>query len=941
MDEIKISGGDSNIEISGGEDISIKGKEDKINVDAGKRDIEIKGDDNKVKIIKEKGINFFKNKRNQKILIFSLLVIIIIFGFWIRIQNIPLLIDSTTGEKIPLALDPYYFLRVAETIVEGGGLPEFDSMRYPSLHLPFQDQFTSHSIILFYKIGEIFNKNLTLNQADIISPVILFILGMILFFFLIKKLTKSNSIALLSSAFLALIPSYLYRTMAGFADHEAIGMVGFFLTLLIGSSALIKLNKKIDLKKISLYGGLLGLASAFTILAWSGVANFIFMIIPLAFFIFWLLKSQNKEKSVLKNTLTFYLIWIISLFIFGGIFGASLLGILNKYLISSQGILSVFVLGFMSLDYFLMKKSKIKKNRQGYVFGILIGLGILLMIIKGNNVFSVLGSVWNKLISPFGEGRVGSTVAENAQPYLKNWINEMGKSFFWMFIAGITYLGFEISKGIKKVKEKRYFIFFWILMIFGIIFSKTSASSILNGDNFISQAVYFIPLFLFLGYSIKLYYNKQLEIKSELIFIASWMFFMIIFARSAVRFFFLITPFVCFSASFFVIKTFEYFRKNKDELLKIVLGIILILGIIGAGWNLFVFAGSSISQSKQTGPSANYQWQNAMSWVRENTPEDSIFVHWWDYGYWVQYLGERATITDGGHANGFWDHLIGRYVLTTPNPASALSFMKAHKVSYLLIDQTDLGKYAAYSKIGSDGEHNNYDRFASFGTLISEKSQIQETSEGMIRLYQGGIGVDEDIVYEYEGKKTFIPGPIYDNEGNPNYKAYLGGVSIEISNSNEIESAKAIYIYNNQQIMVPLKYVYIGDELVDLGGGLDAVFRLYPRFYSANGQYQIDSVGAGIYLSPKVSKSLFAQLYLMDDPLNKYSSLELAHSEPNYMVKDLKNQGALVDEFIYYQGFRGPIKIWKVNENPNIIAREEFLQASGNYAEFDDLEFKK
>jgi len=38
-----------------------------------------------------------------------------------------------------------------------------------------------------------------------------------------------------------------------------------------------------------------------------------------------------------------------------------------------------------------------------------------------------------------------------------------------------------------------------------------------------------------------------------------------------------------------------------------------------------------------------------MSWVRENTNPGEVFVHWWDYGYWVEYLGERPTLADGGH----------------------------------------------------------------------------------------------------------------------------------------------------------------------------------------------------------------------------------------------------------------------------------------------------
>jgi len=129
-----------------------------------------------------------------------------------------------------------------------------------------------------------------------------------------------------------------------------------------------------------------------------------------------------------------------------------------------------------------------------------------------------------------------------------------------------------------------------------------------------------------------------------------------------------------------------------------------------------------------------------MSWVRDNTAENSIFTSWWDYGYFVQYLGERPTITDGGHANGFWDHLIGRYLLTTPKPETALSFMKSHNVSYLLIDPTDLGKYPAYSKIGGD---ENFDTFSVITTGVIDDKQTMETADTIRRVYNIGGVVDE------------------------------------------------------------------------------------------------------------------------------------------------------------------------------------------------------
>ncbi len=42
-------------------------------------------------------------------------------------------------------------------------------------------------------------------------------------------------------------------------------------------------------------------------------------------------------------------------------------------------------------------------------------------------------------------------------------------------------------------------------------------------------------------------------------------------------------------------------------------------------------------------------WKLAGDWIRENTPEDALLVHWWDYGYYMQTFAIRRTIVDGGN----------------------------------------------------------------------------------------------------------------------------------------------------------------------------------------------------------------------------------------------------------------------------------------------------
>ena len=888
-------------------------------------------------------INFFKNKKVQNILIIILLLLIIIFGVWIRTQNIVLLVDQTTGKYIPIALDPFYFLRMAETIVEQGGLPAVDLMRYPSVGLGFTHEILPQTVVLLYKMINIFDKEITLQFVDIISPVIFFGLGLLVFFFLIYFLTKSKITALISSTFLAFIPTYLYRTMAGFSDHEALGMFAFFLVLLGYGLSLKFLEKegKKDIIKVIFFGLLVGFLSAFSVASWGGGANFIFMIIPLSFGLFWLIKSQNLEetsKKYLRNLLIFYLSWFVFSILSGLIYGFSFMEMVGRVLLRSSSLISGIVLLFVLVDFSLIrfknkikfiKKEKLEKYRVLYSLLIVALIGLIFLIFQGS-LSSFISDIFDRFIHPFGAGRTGLTVAENKPPFLEDWIGQIGKIFFWFFYLGMLFVGFNISKGIGKKKNKILFSLFWIVMISGILFSRISPNSLFDGTNFISRLVYLGGLILFFGYSVWLYFKDRIKIKSELLIIFAWLFFMLIAGRGAIRLLFMITPFAAFIGGYFLVNLFDYTKKSRDDLFKMILGIALIISLIVAIITFNSFINITSVQAKTTGPSASLQWQSAMSWVRDNTAENSIFVHWWDYGYWVQYLGKRPTVTDGGHGIGYWDHLIGRYLLTTPEPEIALSFMKSHNVSYLLIDPTDLGKYPAYSIIGSD--ETGEDRLSQIPVMILDPNQIQETADKEIRVYQGGVLVDEDIIYDQGDQKIFLPAN----------KAVIAATILEISrtgNQISIGQPQGIFIYNNQQINIPIRYVYFKRELIDLGSGLDAVIRIIPAASSTGQNIQFDDLGAVIYLSPKVSKSLFAQLYLMDDPFKKYPTIKLAHSTPDFFVNSLNIQGANIKDFVYFNGFRGPIKIWEIDYPDNIISKKEFLRTSGNFAEFDNLKF--
>jgi len=889
----------------------------------------------KIKEESKKIFEFLKQKKVLIVITIILLALIIGISANIRTNNISILKDVTTGEYLTADLDAFYWLRLAEILDVNGSYPEYDDMRYPLLKLPFSNELLPSTLVFLHKVLSPFSDTMTLRYVDVIYPVIFFVLSMIVFFFLILKLTKSKIVALLSSFFLAIIPSYLFRTMAGVSDHEPLGMFAFFLALLAFTISMEIIEKKNSWKLSILLGIITGFFTVFNIAAWSGIATFTLLIIPLTIFILWITNKQNEgEKRNFKEYLLFYIFWLISFISLGFIFSYPAKTILGLTL-NLRGIAIYLILVFLIVDYILMnlKNNKLKEIGK-YRIIVSLALSLIFLVLMGlilnQNIGFSLSNIISSIIRPFGGGRTGSTVAENALPYTIDIINQIGKVLFWLFFAGALIVGLDFSKGIGKKKNKILFSFLWILMICGILFHRYSTASIFNGEHFISKLFYIGSILLFAGNFIWIYFKDKIETKSENVIILLLTFFMALAGISAIRLLFILTPVVCFVSAYALIKTYKYAKESKEEIIKMILYIALIGIIILLVFTSVAYIKTIKAQSVSIGSSANPQWQYAMKWVRENTLPGEIFVHWWDYGYWVQYMGERPTVADGGHGNGYWDHLIGRYLLTTPNPQSALSFMKTQNVSYLLIDPSDIGKYPAYSSIGSD--EGGIDRYSFIPVMVSNPTQVQETKNGTIRIYNGGFGLDEDILYEKEGEKdVFLP-----MQG-----AGLGGIIVQEEN-NKFQQPIAAYIYNGNQINLPIRYIYYNGKLYDFKNGTNSIIYIIPQIKQVNTGIQLDEKGALIYFSPKVANSLVAQLYLMNDPLNKYEGVELAHSEPDPLETSIEMySGKDINEFFYFNGIRGPLKIWKVNPPEYIIAREEFSMTSGEYAGLDNLTLVK
>ncbi|MBU2496435.1 MAG: hypothetical protein KJ767_00045 [Nanoarchaeota archaeon] len=841
-------------------------------------------------------------RRTPEILYYFLLLIIIWIGTWIRTRNIPLI----QANSLPADPDSALFLRYMQTIIDHGYLPLIDNLRYIPLgfNTLAESRFLPYFLAYMYKIIHIFNPAISVLRVDMLYPVILFPFIIIVFFLFVKKIFDWKT-ALVSSALLAVIPAFLQRTMIGLSDKEPLGMLLLFLCFYFLVSAL----KEEKIKFTVIYGLFAGLFAGLLGLVW-GAISFVFMIVGLTFLTFLFL--GNFKKKDFASYLAFLIAMTPVLFISARF---SIIGLLTD---PSSAIIYFPLLPF--LIYFLMQsklKEKLILKLPHNVTSILVS-GIIAIIgfifLKGfSSTLSLLSDIKLQLLHPFGIIRLTLTVAENQQPFISSWIDNFGY-LFWLMIFGVvlvTYLIFSVFNN----KYKYWFTGISAIFIFSLIFSRYKPDSIFNGTNTISQFTYFGGMILFVGVLIYVYLNtfkkdkktfeKFSEIDKTLLFLFICFVWFAIGARGAIRLIFLFSPIVVIFASFLIIKIVDYGLKFKDNVFKIIIIILISFVAISIFYTSFQ---SSASYTSAMYPNLNPQWTNAMNWVKDNTPEDSVFSHWWDYGYWVQTAGERATVLDGGNALPYWDHLMGRYVLTSPHDEEALEMLYTHNSTHLLIDPSDIGKYPAYSLIGSD---ENYDRYSWINVFGLNEQATQETRNGTIFLFQGGTPLDEDFMWNNE---LFI-----------GQRAGIGGFIVETIQEQDniiLKKPTAIFVKDNKRVDIPLNCIFFNNRKIEYEGeGLDGCLYIMPKLTTDG---RINNLGTAYYLSPRTKNSLMARLYLFgeDNP-----NFKLVHVEEDFVVTSIREQSGLnIPSIIDFNGIRAPIKIWEINYPYDIKSDSFYLE---------------
>jgi len=876
-------------------------------------------------------------KRRYNYVLYILLLIIIWIN--IKIRTFPMKIRPETGNPglwdittnswtLGPDLDPFLFLRWAKEIIATGTLSIHDSMRYVPVGFNTSSELKllSYLIAWTHNIISFFSPNSTVNYGGVIFPVIMSVFSTIAIFLLVRKVfenfgkKESNISGLIASALFITFPALLPRMIAGIPEKEAPGTFFMILSFYL----IIEAWKSKNNLNALIFGILAGISTALMGLVWGGVI-YLFATIGGAFFIAYLLGKIDVKETIVVTS------WILSTILI-------LVSTSDRYtlkgMLSSEYMAIGILIAITSIIYIFVKNNKIKDKFQKlyknkiplhlsiFIFTIVLGIIVASIIFGPSFVPDKIDSLKSQVTVPTTD-RLGVTVAENRQPYFSEWKPFLSPSiiknkvplFFWLFFIGVIVLFYETIKNFK-LKEKVLLTSTYTFMLLGVIFSRSSPDKIMNGVSSQSKFFLFGSMVLFglslLYVAYQKYKKKEVfqlkEIDFGYLLIHVFLLVTLFAAKGGVRLIMFLGIPGAILIAYLIVKQTMVARENKDEHKKVIMWGLFIIIILGGAYTLY----SNYEVSKATAynhvPSSyTQQWQKAMSWVRENTSENAVFGHWWDYGYWVQSIGERATMLDGGNAIFYWNYLMGRHVLTGETEEEALEVLYTHNVTHFLIDSTEIGKYSAYSSIGSD---DNYDRFSFIQPLIKNNQATQKSGNITLLVFSSnGIALDEDILFVDENRQD-----VFLSQSNSG----LLQIVVPVENENQFMQPYGIYVSQGRQIKIPFRYLYYGGKLADFNSGLNATAFVMPSVDSQ----RFEPFGASMYLSPRNMRTLWVHLYLLGEGEN----FILVHNQPSPIVETLRFQGITAPDFVYYQGVQGPIKIWEVNYTGDEEFNQEYLQ---------------
>jgi len=281
--------------------------------------------------------------------------------------------------------------------------------------------------------------------------------------------------------------------------------------------------------------------------------------------------------------------------------------------------------------------------------------------------------------------------------------------------------------------------------------------------------------------------------------------------------------------------TQEYVEDTRLALVILLSGIMVLASTL-----------SGVAAAQQIGGSPSQAWEPALDYMENETPEGSVVLSWWDYGYWFESIGRRGSVADGGNFGYYTSEEKVNYplaeFLTSSNPENHTDFIKKHSADYIALDRTMIGKYSAVSQIARRS-NENFSTMQTLRTPQSMNTYLNRPEDERVARFSG------------RGLNAFAPVSI----GGQQQNGTIQDLSVEID--------EPITLRSGGQTL-KINCMLTDEGRVNLGNTSDrrtipycAAERPAPTFEQA----AQSGSQAGLVLVPEqITDSTLVRLYLMD-----------------------------------------------------------------------------
>ncbi len=174
--------------------------------------------------------------------------------------------------------------------------------------------------------------------------------------------------------------------------------------------------------------------------------------------------------------------------------------------------------------------------------------------------------------------------------------------------------------------------------------------------------------------------------------------------------------------------------QNKKPVKLIFTSIIVILFIIPVvspennSWSSWAdFPPSLLNGGSSFSNYSSDDWKDAMNWLKNNTPTDSVIAAWWDYGYWISTLSDRATLADNATIIDWQIKKIAYSLITTPE--NSWNILNSHY-------SQDVSKY-----IGDE----NIRAFGGMTTVEFEEFYMEKHGKSCTQIFKNEISGTDNV----------------------------------------------------------------------------------------------------------------------------------------------------------------------------------------------------